>query len=114
MLEIIDIGIGFYLHSNYCCAETFVYLDSIIFFAIYESGIIEFARSMYEFNVINKDMYETMTKLCIVLDDEVSARVLSELLMEVINNPKGYNIFKESLRKKNSLKKFYHQINFIG
>ena len=91
----------------------------IILWAIHQSGTIEFARSMYEFNVINKDIYETMTKLCIALDHtpdsyNYAADVLSKLLMEVISNPKGYNIFKESLKKNNSLKKLYHQINFVG
>ena len=85
-----------------------------MFYAIYQSGIIEFARSMYELNVINKDLYETMTILYIVLHRHMAARILSKLMMEVINNPKGYNIFKESLKKKDSLKKLYHQINFVG
>ena len=104
------------MHSNYCSAESFVYLDKMIYYAIYRSRMIEFARSMYEFNVINKDIYETMTKLGVVLNRRQTARVLSELLMEVINNPKGYNIFKESLKKKNSLtlKRLYHQINCVG
>ena len=107
------------MYSNYCSAEIFVYLDKIIFRAIVTSGTIKFARSMYDFNVINKDIYETMTKLCIALDHtpdyrNYAAYVLSKLLMEVINNPKGYNIFKESLKKKNSLKKLYLQINLVG
>ena len=107
------------MYSNYCSAEIFVYLDKVIFQAIVTSGTLEFAKSMYEFNVINKDIYETMTKLCIALDYDpdhhnYAAYVLSKLLMEVINNPKGYNIFKESLKKKNSLKILYLQINLLG
>ena len=91
-----------------------MYLDKIILVAIYDTGTIEFVRSMYEFNVINKDIYETMTKICIVLDHNDAAVVLSKLLMEVIKNPKGYNSFKESLKKKYSLKTLYHQIDFVG
>ena len=113
MLEIRDIGIGFKLHSIYCCVETFVYLDNIIFWAIYESGTVEFTRSMYDLNVISKDICQTMTKIRI-LESRERAFVLSKLLMEGINNPKGYKIFKESLRKKNSLKKVYNQMNFVG
>ena len=74
---------------------------------------------MYELNVINKDIYEAMTKISIVLDHNDdscyrSARVLSKILMEVISNPKGYIIFKESLKQKNSLKKLHNQINILG
>ena len=105
--------------SNYCGAEIFVYFDKIIFLAIYRSGTIEFARSMYEFNVINKDTYETMTEVCKVLGDTqdpyfYAGLVLTDVLMEVFKNPIGYNIFKESLKKKNSLKILYHQINLVG
>ena len=105
--------------SNYCCAEIFVYLDKIIVSAIFHSGTIEFARSMYEFNVINKDTYETMTEVCKVLGDTqdphyYAALVLTNVLMEVIKYPTGYNIFKESLKKKNSLKTLYHQIILVG
>ena len=74
---------------------------------------------MYEINVINKDIYEAMTKISILLDRHYdscyySSRVLSKILMEVISNPKGYVILKESLNKKNSLKKLHHQINILG
>ena len=74
---------------------------------------------MYEFNVINKDIYEAMINISIVLDHKYgsrypSARVLSKILMEVISNPKGYITFKESLKKKNSLKKLHHQIYILG
>ena len=107
------------MYSNYGFAETFVYLDTILTKAIVSSGTIKFARSMYEFNVINKDIYEAMTNISIVLDHNYdsyrhSARALSKILMEVISNPKGYIIFKESLKKKNSLKKLHHQINILG
>ena len=107
------------MYSNNGFVETFVYLDKILTKAIYRSGTIKFARSMYEFNVINKDIYEAMTKISIVLDHNYdahhhSARVLSKILMEVISNPKGYIIFKESLKKKNSLIKLHHQINILG
>ena len=74
---------------------------------------------MYELKIINKDIYEIMTKICILLEHHRDLRrhaapVLTKLLMEVIKNPKGYNIFKESLKKKNSLNKLHHQINFVG
>ena len=101
------------MHSNYCCVETFVYLNKIIFWAIHESGTIQFARSMYYFNVISKDIYETITKIH-KLESRKRNFVLIQLFMEGIKNPKVYNIFKESLKKKNSLKKFYYQINFVG
>ena len=74
---------------------------------------------MFKFNVINKDIYEAMTKISIVLDHNYdscyhSSRVLSKILMEVISNPKGYIMFKESLKKNNSLKKLHHQIYILG
>ena len=84
-----------------------------MFWAIHEFQPIEFARTMYDLNVISKDIYETMIKLR-TLDRLRTAFVLSKLLMEVINNPKGYGIFKESLKKKNSLKQLYHLIHFVG
>ena len=91
----------------------------MILWAILDIRSIKFARSMYELNVINKDIYETMTKILIVLDHNHNyrkhkAHVLSKLLMEVISNPKGYNIFKESLKNINSLKPLYNQIKFVG
>ena len=90
-----------------------MYLDRIIYWAINQSEPIEFARTMYDLNVISKDMYETMTKISI-LERPEPASFLSKLLMESINNPKGYQIFKESLKKKNSLNIVYNQINFVG
>ena len=107
------------MYSNYGCTETFVYLDNIILQSIIDSGTIQFTRSMYELKIINKDIYEIMTKLCTLLEHDhdlrlYAAPVVTKLLMEVIKNPKGYNIFKESLKKKNSLNKLLHQINFVG
>ena len=88
-------------------------MDKIIFWAIHESGVLSFAKSMYYFNVISKDIFKAMKKIY-YLERWARIFVLSQVLMEGIKNPKGYNIFKESLKKKNSLIKFYHQINFVG
>ena len=101
-------------HSNYCCAGILVYLDSIISLAFIKYTSIDvFVQSMYHLNAISKDTYDTMKKLENTTSHD-QEHIFLRLLMDDNRNPERYRNFKQGLKKIDSYKTLYYQIEFIG
>ena len=105
---------NWFRHSNYCCAGTLVYLDSILSMALKSYTSIDvFVQSMYHLNSISKDTYDTMKKLENTTPHN-QERIFFRLLMDDNRNPERYRKFKEGLKKIDSYKTLYYQIELIG
>ena len=75
---------------------------------------IEFAKDMFNFNVISKDSLDIITKIEeIGLTPYKISIIMSKLLMKDISDPNKYSIFKKSL-KEIFLERLYDEINYVG
>ena len=75
---------------------------------------IEFAKDMFNLNVISEDSLDIITKMEeLGLGPNKIAIIMSKLLMNDISDSNKYSIFKNSL-KEILLERLYHQIHFVG